>query len=160
MCVAAQTTYILPWNIVGPQLRNLQSKHLFRISYLLAHAQACYDKAYIRATSLSQVLSLVKGLCALSFDQSLRNYDIFLTSFSYLSVIIISLLSPFASLSLCLLVFLSFYLSVFLSGFCRWFGGFVWWMGWDVWMAWMVIIGHRSSKSTFGANKRGPASVS
>ena len=25
-------------------------------------------------------------------------------------------------------------------------------VGWD-WMGWMVIIGHRSSKSTFGANK-------
>ena len=28
------------------------------------------------------------------------------------------------------------------------------WMGWDGWMDEMVIIGRRSSKSTFGANKR------
>ena len=26
-------------------------------------------------------------------------------------------------------------------------------LGWD-WMGWMVIIGHRSSKSAFGANNR------
>ena len=117
MCVAAhKKTCLIPWNVVGPQLRNLQSKHLFRISYLLAHAQACNDKAYIRATSLSQVLSLVKGLLAHFFDQPLWNYDIFLTSFSYLSVVVISLLCPFASLSICLLVFLSIFLCVFLSG--------------------------------------------
>ena len=33
--------------------------------------------------------------------------------------------------------------------------------GWDgMGLGWMVIIGHRSSKSTFGANERSPQRVS